>query len=103
MHHRFYLGQAIDALKTIDSESIQCVITSPPYWGLRDYGVEGQIGLEETPEEYVRKIVEVFREVWRVLKPDGTVWINLGDSYATNEIIDCRKDDVSNEYQSNQG
>jgi len=61
---------------------VQTVITSPPYWALRDYGVNGQIGLESTPEEYIEKLVGVFREVWRVLRPDGTVWLNLGDSYA---------------------
>lgn len=61
--------------------TVQCVITSPPYYGLRDYNVSGQIGLEQTPEEYIAKMVQVFREVWRVLRDDGTVWINLGDSY----------------------
>ena len=64
-------------------ESVQCCETSPPYWGLRDYGVEGQLGLEATPELYVAKMVEVFREVKRVLKADGTLWINLGDTYST--------------------
>jgi DNA modification methylase len=63
-------------------ESIDCCVTSPPYWGLRDYGVAGQLGLERTPEEYVAKMVEVFREVKRVLKAEGTLWLNLGDSYA---------------------
>ncbi|HFC09053.1 MAG TPA: site-specific DNA-methyltransferase [Chloroflexi bacterium] len=63
-------------------ESVQCVITSPPYWGLRDYGVDGQLGLESTPEEYISNMVQVFREIWRVLRPDGTLWLNLGDSYA---------------------
>lgn len=63
-------------------KTIQCVVTSPPYWGLRNYGVDGQIGLEPTPEAYVATMVEVFREVSRVLKDDGTVWLNLGDSYA---------------------
>lgn len=62
--------------------SVQCVVTSPPYWGLRDYGVSGQIGLEDTPEEYVERLVGVFREVWRVLRDDGTVWLNMGDAYA---------------------
>jgi DNA modification methylase len=69
-------------LKMLDDNSINCCITSPPYWGLRDYGVEGQIGLEKTPEEYVAKMVEIFREVRRVLRKDGTLWLNLGDSYA---------------------
>lgn len=61
---------------------VQCVITSPPYYGLRDYGVDGQIGLEQSPEEYVSKLVDVFREIWRVMRHDGTLWLNLGDSYA---------------------
>jgi DNA modification methylase len=61
---------------------VNCCVTSPPYFGLRDYGHEGQIGLEETPEAFVQKMVEVFREVNRVLRDDGTLWLNLGDSYA---------------------
>jgi len=61
--------------------SVNCVVTSPPYFGLRDYGVDGQIGLEQTPHEYVDKLVAVFREAWRVLRDDGTLWLNLGDSY----------------------
>ncbi len=77
-------GDALDQLKTLDSESVQCVVTSPPYFGLRDYGIEGQIGLESLPSEYVDKLVAVFQEVRRVLRPDGTVWLNLGDSYAAN-------------------
>jgi DNA modification methylase len=64
-------------------ESMQCCVTSPPYWGLRDYGTEGQIGLESTPDAYVAKMVSVFREVRRVLKDDGTLWLNLGDSYCS--------------------
>ncbi len=74
-------GDALEVLKTLDDESANCVITSPPYWGLRDYGVEGQFGLEKTPEEYVENLVSVFREVKRVLKKEGTVWLNLGDTY----------------------
>lgn len=66
----------------IADESVQCVVTSPPYFGLRDYGHAGQIGLESTPDEFVVSILGVFKEVWRVLKPDGTLWLNLGDSYA---------------------
>jgi DNA modification methylase len=65
-------------------ESVQCVVTSPPYWGLRDYGVEGQLGLEATPEAYVERMVAVFREVRRVLRRDGTLWLNIGDSYAAS-------------------
>jgi len=69
-------------LKRLDDESVQCCITSPPYWGLRDYGCAGQIGLEPTPEAYVADLVDVFREVKRVLRDDGVLWLNLGDSYA---------------------
>lgn len=67
----------------IPDKSVQCVVTSPPYWGLRDYGVEGQLGMEPTPELFVANMVAVFGEVWRVLKDDGTLWMNLGDSYAS--------------------
>lgn len=80
--NKIYQGDVLEILKTFPDESIHCCVTSPPYWGLRDYGVEGQIGLEKTPEEYVSKMVEVFREVKRVLRKDGTLWLNLGDSYA---------------------
>jgi DNA modification methylase len=75
-------GDCLEVLKTLPDEFVNCCITSPPYYGLRDYGVDGQIGLEETPEEYVQKLVVVFREVYRVLKDDGTLWLNLGDSYS---------------------
>jgi DNA modification methylase len=74
-------GDVLDMLKTLDSESAHCCVTSPPYWNLRDYGVEGQLGLEKTPQEYIAKMVEVFREVRRVLRKDGTCWLNVGDSY----------------------
>lgn len=79
---RLYRCDVLDGLRHLPSNSIQCVVTSPPYWGLRDYGVESQIGLEETPELYVNRLVEVFHEVRRVLTDDGTLWLNLGDSYA---------------------
>jgi len=71
----------IEGLRDMPDNSIDCCVTSPPYYGLRDYGTEAQIGLEETPELYVAKMVEVFSEVKRVLKPGGTLWLNLGDSY----------------------
>lgn len=74
-------GDALEWLRQLPDNSINTCVTSPPYWGLRDYGVAGQIGLEKTPEEYVDKLVEVFREVKRVLRDDGTLWLNLGDSY----------------------
>ena len=76
-----YQGEVLDILRTLQDESINCCVTSPPYWGLRDYGVDGQLGLERTPEEYVARMVEIFREVRRVLRKDGTLWLNLGDSY----------------------
>ena len=76
-----FQGDCISALKELSDGSVNCCVTSPPYYGLRDYGVDGQIGLEETPDEYVAKLVDVFREVRRVLRDDGTVWLNLGDSY----------------------
>lgn len=77
-------GDCLEVLRTLDSESVQACITSPPYWGLRDYGVVGQIGLEKSMQEYIKKIVSVFDEVRRVLKSDGTLWLNLGDSYAND-------------------
>lgn len=76
-------GDALAELKKLDSGSVQTCITSPPYWGLRDYGVEGQIGLEDSPEAYVSTLVEIIAEVKRVLKSDGTLWLVLGDSYAS--------------------
>jgi DNA modification methylase len=75
------VGDCIESMRDMPDCSVQCCVTSPPYWGLRDYGHEGQIGLEDTPEDYVERIVAVFREVRRVLRNDGTLWLNLGDSY----------------------
>lgn len=83
MSVRIIAGNCRDVLKTLPDSSVNCCVTSPPYWGLRDYGVEGQIGLERTPNEYVACLVAVFSEVRRVLRNDGTLWLNLGDSYAT--------------------
>lgn len=77
-------GDCRDVLGSLADGSINCCVTSPPYFGLRDYGVEGQLGLEPTPDEFVSAMVEVFREVRRVLRDDGTLWLNLGDSYARN-------------------
>jgi DNA modification methylase len=76
-------GNCRQVLPTLPPESVQCCVTSPPYWGLRDYGVDGQLGLEPTPDEYVANMVAVFSEVARVLRDDGTLWLNLGDSYAS--------------------
>lgn len=76
-------SDCIEGMKALPDESVDCCVTSPPYFGLRDYGHEGQIGLEETPEHFVQKMVEVFTEVKRVLKKEGTLWLNLGDSYTS--------------------
>lgn len=82
MSVRIITGDCRDVLRTLPDRSIHCVVTSPPYFGLRDYGVDGQIGLEPTPSEFVAEIVAVFRELRRVLRDDGTLWLNLGDSYS---------------------
>ena len=79
-----YLGDCRDILRTLPAESVHCCVTSPPYFGLRDYGHDGQIGLEPTPDEFVDALVAVFREVRRVLRDDGTLWLNLGDTYVNH-------------------
>ncbi len=84
MSVRIVTGGCLTVLPTLVEKSVQTCVTSPPYFGLRDYGHADQIGLEKTPEEYVEKLVAVFREVRRVLKNDGTLWLNLGDSYAND-------------------
>lgn len=81
---RILQGDCRDVLKTLPDESVHCVVTSPPYWGLRDYGVPGQIGLEETPWEFLESMAAVFSEVRRVLRSDGTAWVNMGDCYAND-------------------
>lgn len=78
-----HVGHCIEVLKTLPADHFHTCVTSPPYFGLRNYGVDGQIGLEPTPDEFVAGLVEVFREVGRVLRPDGTLWLNLGDSYSS--------------------
>jgi len=88
-------GDAKETLASLPAESVQTCVTSPPYWGLRDYGEDGQLGLEETPDEYVEKVVEVFRKVRRVLRDDGTVWLNLGDTYASAWACN-RRNEVGN-------
>lgn len=79
---KIHTGDSLDYLQGLPDASVDCCVTSPPYYGLRDYGVAGQIGLEESPEAFIERLVAVFREVRRVLKPDGTLWVNIGDSYA---------------------
>lgn len=80
--HQILVGDCLELLRQMPDQSVHCCVTSPPYFGLRDYGVDGQIGLEETPAEFIARLVEVFREVRRVLSDDGTCWVNMGDSYA---------------------
>src|SRR4051812_16138448 len=75
-------GCCLSILSTLPARSVHTCVTSPPYWGLRDYGIAGQLGLEDTPEEFTSNMVALFREVRRVLRDDGTLWLNLGDSYA---------------------
>lgn len=79
---RILIGDCVESMRGMADQSVNCCVTSPPYFGLRDYGVDGQIGLEPTPNEYVAKMIQVSREVRRVLRDDGTLWLNLGDSYS---------------------
>lgn len=80
--NKIICGDALESLRELPAESVQMCVTSPPYYGLRDYNCDGQIGLEQTPAEYIERLVGVFREVWRVLMPDATLWLNIADSYA---------------------
>ena len=82
-------GDCLEVMRGMADKSVHCCVTSPPYFGLRDYGVDGQLGLEKTPDEYVSRMVEVFREVRRVLRDDGTLWLNLGDSYASSGVYNA--------------
>lgn len=81
-YNQIYNTDCLAGLQALPDNSIDCCATSPPYFGLRDYGITGQIGLEETPDKYVERLVGIFNEVFRVLKPSGTLWLNIGDSYA---------------------
>ena len=83
--YKLYRGNSVDVLRTLPNECIDCCVTSPPYYFLRDYGYKEQIGLDSTPEEYISRLVEVFHEVKRVLKNDGTLWVNIGDTYNGNK------------------
>lgn len=82
-----YVGDCRDLLKRLPDACVQTCVTSPPYWGLRDYGVDGQFGLEQSPHEYVANMVDVFREIRRALKADGTLWINIGDTYRSKSLV----------------
>ena len=77
-----HTGDCLKILKTLPDDSVHCCVTSPPYYALRDYGMEAQIGRETTPKEYISRLTEVFTEVRRVLRPDGTLWLNISDTYA---------------------
>lgn len=98
--NKIICGDAFKILKTIPDESIDCVITSPPYWALRDYGVRGQIGLESTIGKYLGKLIAIFDEVKRVLKPSGTCWVNFGDTYANKTKGGHRNKPQGNMYDS---
>lgn len=95
-----YCAEVVTGLKQLEPESVNCCVTSPPYYGLRDYGVKGQIGLEPTPEEYISRMVDVFREVGRVLRNDGTLWLNIGDSYAGSGMGAANYPDKTGEKQT---
>ena len=97
-------GNSLEVLKSLPDNSIDCCVTSPPYYALRDYGCDGQIGLEETPEKYIESLCDVFSEVRRVLTPEGTLWLNIGDSYNGNkvgntEVMKNKKVSESNNFQ----
>lgn len=92
-------GDALEVLKTLPDESIDCAITSPPYWALRDYGVAGQLGLEPTFQEYINKLCDMFDEVKRVLKKEGTCWVNIGDTYSGSGV--GQKDTGKASYKEN--
>ena len=78
---KIYCGDSLQVLQTLPENAVDCCVTSPPYYALRDYGADGQIGREATPEEYVSRITAVFHEVKRVLTPEGTCWLNIADTY----------------------
>jgi DNA modification methylase len=105
MSVRIINADVLAGLAELPDESVHCVVTSPPYWGLRDYGQPGQIGLEATPEAFVARMVEVFRDVRRVLRKDGTCWLNLGDSYGTGNsglMASAQSGGMSNKVQREQ-
>ena len=89
INYQVLIGDCVESMRQLEAGSVQCCVTSPPYFGLRDYGHDGQIGLEPTPDEFVAALVRVFDEVHRVLADDGTLWLNLGDSYASYRDAKC--------------
>jgi len=80
---RILNGEALTVLQSLPDESVHCIVSSPPYWRQRDYGMPGQLGLESTPEEYIGRLTAIFAECRRVLRPEGTCWVNLGDKWAS--------------------
>lgn len=100
--NKIYHTDILTGLRNLKDNSIDCIVTSPPYWALRDYGVEGQIGLELDPACYIRKIVDIMRECQRVIKPTGTIWLNLGDSYYTS-LTTGAKGNLIKKYQKIEG
>ena len=92
MNYEIKVGDSLEILKSMDDKSVDCCVTSPPYWALRNYDMDGQLGQESTPEEYVEKLVEILGEVHRVLKDEGTLWLNLGDSYVGTGAKGTHKD-----------
>ncbi len=101
---RIICGDALTELRRLPEGSVHCCVTSPPYWGLRDYGVDGQIGLEKTPEEWCAKLTDVFREVRRVLHPSGTLWLNCGDAYCGGgNYRGVNEETLSDKQRSNRG
>ena len=98
-----YLGDCREVLAKLPAESVHCVVTSPPYWGLRDYGIPGQLGLEPTPDAYIEAMVGVFREVRRVLRRDGTCWVNMGDGYASGSRMSDTERDAMKERGTRRG
>ena len=93
---------ALYALRELPEESVHCCVTSPPYYALRDYGLDAQIGREDTPEQYIDRLTEVFREVRRVLRTDGTFWLNIADTYCGtgNKGLPCRPEEPQREERS---
>ena len=103
MRWKILSGECQTLLKDLPDSSVDCCITSPPYWGLRDYQVRNQLGLEATPEEYVSNLRSIFTDIWRVLKPEGTLWLNLGDTYFGGGNNRGNTKDISQKQKSNRG
>ena len=103
--NKILTGDVFDRLPELPSESIHMVMTSPPYWNLRDYGVDGQLGQEDTPDEYAQNIADVVEQISRVLRDDGSLWLNIGDSYASKPAGNAGKSSASlnGDYQKNSG